>query len=143
MSETIKPCPFCGSDAIECEIGDESVYYRCRSCEGKAGRVYYTEAENDSGDHSASYAAALEAWNTRSTQAARDLDSAVEAILTAGHMNTEDLARLRAAYENNSPARRLDDIKQSALSIFNDPPSETPQIVRDVIEWYDATLRQP
>jgi hypothetical protein len=32
-------------------------------------------------------------------------------------------------------------LKADALAIFNDLPAETPQVVRDVIEWYDASLR--
>ena len=32
-------------------------------------------------------------------------------------------------------------LKADAMSVFNDPASETPKIVRDVIEWYDASLR--
>lgn len=61
----VKPCPFCGSDKIEQEAGDESVYYRCRACEGKSGRVYFTEAERESDDFDVSEAAALAAWNRR------------------------------------------------------------------------------
>jgi hypothetical protein len=34
-----------------------------------------------------------------------------------------------------------DRLKADALAIFNDPAGETPQAVRDVIEWYDASLR--
>ena len=29
-----------------------------------------------------------------------------------------------------------------AHAIFNDPPSETPQVVRDVIEWHLYTMRE-
>lgn len=35
----------------------------------------------------------------------------------------------------------VDRLKADAMAIFNDPASETPQSVRDVIEWYDASLR--
>lgn len=34
-----------------------------------------------------------------------------------------------------------DRLKADAMAIFNDPPSMTAQEVRDVIEWYDASLR--
>lgn len=34
-----------------------------------------------------------------------------------------------------------DRLKADAMAIFNDPPSMTSQEVRDVIEWYDASLR--
>ena len=63
--DNIKPCPFCGSDKIEKEAGDESVYYRCRACEGKSGRVYFLPLEFDTDDFSASEGAALAAWNSR------------------------------------------------------------------------------
>jgi hypothetical protein len=33
-------------------------------------------------------------------------------------------------------------MKAAALVIFNDQPSETPQVVRDVIEWYDASIAE-
>ena len=45
---------------------------------------------------------------------------------------------LEAAIAAAVDANRL---RSDAMSIFNDPPSETPQAVRDVIEWYDASLR--
>lgn len=72
MSDTLPPlpCPFCGSDKIEYDDGDESSHYRCRNCGACSGRVYYTDAENSSDDYSASDAAALEAWNRRAALAA-------------------------------------------------------------------------
>lgn len=42
---------------------------------------------------------------------------------------------------DNTIREALDAIKADAHSVFNDPPAETPQVVRDVIEWYDAELR--
>lgn len=38
------------------------------------------------------------------------------------------------------PSTLAPQLKTDAMSIFNDPPSETPQAVRDVIEWYTASI---
>lgn len=40
-----------------------------------------------------------------------------------------------------SDLHAADRIKAEAMSIFADPPQETSQDVRDVIEWYHAQLR--
>lgn len=69
MSEELKPCPFCGakSHKLEHQFGDECGYIRCRNCGAQSGRVYWTEAERESDDYSASEAEAIAAWNRRAS----------------------------------------------------------------------------
>lgn len=85
----LKPCPFCGKDHmhLEQQFGDESGYIRCRNCGAQSGRVYWTAAELQSEDYSASEAAAIEAWNRRAALAPpvadAPLHTAVRLVLDA------------------------------------------------------------
>jgi len=71
----IKPCPFCGSTAIECLQYDEDGYYaaifcRKKECHASGPPVDAIHGE-DEYDEEATYEKALEAWNLRSLKAVR------------------------------------------------------------------------
>lgn len=49
---------------------------------------------------------------------------------------------VRDAWEvNAAPIEQLTTLETDAHLIFNNPPGETPQIARDVIEWYAGSIR--
>ena len=53
-ADTLKPCPFCGGEAVVCEYPDESmVYVKCSACGAMSGTVQAT------------YEKADENWNRR------------------------------------------------------------------------------
>lgn len=80
-------CPFCGSDKISEDFGDESACVRCRNCGCQSGRVYFTESERESDDFSQSEADAREAWNRR----ALDTGAREAALEEAAHL-CEDIS---------------------------------------------------
>jgi Lar family restriction alleviation protein len=117
MSETLPPlpCPFCGSDKIEYEDGDESSHYRCRNCGASSGRVYYTDAESSSDDYSASDAAALEAWNRRAALAQREPlreDSMRELVKDCGLDWHRGYAPIFAGDETNRYAVLIEEVQR-------------------------------
>lgn len=50
-------------------------------------------------------------------------------------------AALIAAHERERWIAKAGQVYTDAHAIFNDPPSETPQEVRDVIEWHLSSMR--
>lgn len=64
MSEKLKPCPFCGSEAaMECRDGNESFYVFCAKCGAAAASRYAKDA-------------ARKAWNRRAEPPAAPDDPA-------------------------------------------------------------------
>ena len=53
MSEELKPCPFCGSEAEMLNYSENEWLVRCPACDGMVERWRETEAE------------AIEQWNRR------------------------------------------------------------------------------
>lgn len=59
-------------------------------------------------------------------------------------VSSVDLARFAALIEAHERERwiaKAGQVYTEAHAIFNDPPSETPQEVRDVIEWHLSSMR--
>ena len=80
MSEELKPCPFCGSRAVDLhatryeggERGNKprvAFYVRCRACRAR-GPMFKAKGEGfgpiSERDHGRQRARALDAWNRRS-----------------------------------------------------------------------------
>lgn len=65
MSTDLKPCPFCGSNKISEDFGDESACVRCRNCGCQSGRAYFTDMERETDDFTETENDAREAWNRR------------------------------------------------------------------------------
>lgn len=58
MSETLKPCPFCGSEAKIVHFSQDACYVKCENYDCMAGqKVYDTKAD------------AIAAWNNRTAVA--------------------------------------------------------------------------
>ena len=69
MSTELKPCPFCGSTAIEFSNTDERVRLRCCGCGTEGGLFFYSQEECTSGIGDATEARAAAAWNSRAAAA--------------------------------------------------------------------------
>lgn len=92
MSEELKPCPFCGSRAVDLhatryEGGERSnkprvaLYVRCRAC-GARGPMFKARGEGFSPiserDHDRQRARALDAWNRRAERTCHMVDNGCE-----------------------------------------------------------------
>lgn len=83
------------------------------------------------------------AWTAHSWLASRNGGHFVPERRHAFDVPLYDQAALDAAVqaEHDRWIAKAGRVYTDAHAIFNDPPSETPQDVRDVIEWHLASLR--
>lgn len=87
MSIELKPCPFCGGEAILAETNEDEVFVECCNCYAHSG-IYYCEKE------------AIEAWNSR-----------VEPTFTPDELDT-----IKRMFVDRYPrGRKLPEIEQSII----------------------------
>lgn len=73
MSETLKPCPFCGGEAWVIQILEDLYAVECRKCWTRTGTYQPTEAE------------AIEAWNLRAERTAKVIEHDASITDTDGY----------------------------------------------------------
>ena len=64
MTETFKPCPFCGGEAVLYDVGRKFFFVRCKRCRVRTDS-FITGLEGVPDDELAAQSLAVEAWNRR------------------------------------------------------------------------------